>query len=66
MRIILHVDLDDFFPSMEVCEHPELKGKPVIVGADPKDIKGRVVVSSASYEAKKFCIKSSCSFPGRG
>jgi len=58
MRIILHVDLDAFFPSVEVREHPELKCKPVIVGADPKGGAGRGVVSSSSYEARKFGIKS--------
>jgi DNA polymerase IV (DinB-like DNA polymerase) len=58
MRVILHVDLDAFFPSVEVRAHPELKDRPVIVGADPKEGKGRGVVSSASYEARKFGIRS--------
>ncbi|MFC1559587.1 DNA polymerase IV [Candidatus Margulisiibacteriota bacterium] len=58
MRIILHVDMDAFFTSIEERERPELKGKPVIVGADPKGGRGRGVVSTANYEARKFGIHS--------
>ena len=57
-RIVFHVDMDQFFAACEVREKPELAGKPVVVGADPKAGKGRGVVSTSSYEARKFGVKS--------
>ncbi len=57
-RVILHVDMDHFFTAIEEREHPEYKGKPVVVGADPKEGKGRGVVSTCNYEARKFGVKS--------
>ncbi len=57
-RIIFHVDMDSFYASVEVREHPEYAGRPVIVGADPKGGLGRGVVSTSSYEARKFGVHS--------
>ena len=57
-RIILHVDMDYFFAQIEERENPQFKGKPVVVGADPKGGRGRGVVSTANYEARKYGIKS--------
>lgn len=55
-KIFLHVDLDAFFASVEQLDHPEYRGKPVIVGGLPGD--RRSVVSTASYEARKFGVHS--------
>jgi DNA polymerase IV (DinB-like DNA polymerase) len=57
-RLILHCDLDCFFAAVEERDNPEYIGKPVIIGADPKDGKGRGVVSTCNYEARKFGLHS--------
>ena len=53
--IILHVDMDAFFAAIEQRDHPEWRGKPVIVGSGPHE---RGVVSTCSYEARKFGVRS--------
>jgi DNA polymerase IV (DinB-like DNA polymerase) len=58
LRIILHIDMDSFYASVEMHERPELRGKAVVIGADPKGGKGRGVVSTCSYEARAFGIRS--------
>lgn len=57
-RVIFHIDLDAFYASVEQRENPSLRGKPLIIGADPREGRGRGVVVTCSYEARKHGLRS--------
>ena len=56
--IVAHLDLDAFFAAVEELEEPSLRSKPLVVGGDPR---GRGVVATANYEARRFGIHSAMS-----
>lgn len=58
MRIVGHLDMDAFFAAVEERDNPELRGLPLVVGADPRGGKGRGVVSTANYKAREYGIHS--------
>ncbi len=57
-RTVLHVDMDAFFAAVEIREDPTLRGRPVVIGSDPKQGRGRGVVSTANYAAREYGIHS--------
>jgi len=58
MKVVMHVDLNAFFASVEERERPELRGKPVVIGAPVKEGQGRGIVNTGNYESRKFGIRS--------
>ena len=56
--LIFHIDMDSFFASVEKRDRPEHRKKPVIIGADPKEGKGRGVVSTCCYLAREYGVHS--------
>ena len=66
MRIVAHVDMDAFYAAVEAQRNPALRARPVVVGADPKEGHGRGVVTTASYAARRYGIRSALPMTRRG
>jgi DNA polymerase IV (archaeal DinB-like DNA polymerase) len=58
MRIIAHLDMDAFYAAVEERDTPRFQGLPIVVGSDPRDGKGRGVVSTSNYKAREYGIYS--------
>lgn len=58
MRIIGHLDMDAFFASVEERDNPRFVGRPLVIGSDPEEGRGRGVVSTANYKAREYGIRS--------
>ena len=56
-RKIIHIDMDAFFASVEERDNPDLKGKPVIIGSDPRKTGGRGVVSPENSAFIRLCLQ---------
>ncbi|MGA2664425.1 MAG: DNA polymerase IV [Nitrososphaerales archaeon] len=57
-RMVAHIDMDSFYASAEARRDPSLRERPVVIGADPRDGKGRGVVVSCNYPARRFGLRS--------
>ncbi|SIS54810.1 DNA polymerase IV [Salimicrobium salexigens] len=55
-RVILHIDMNSFYASVEMADYPELQGKPLAIAGNPEERKGVIVTSS--YEARKYGVKT--------
>ena len=57
-QIIAHIDMDSFYASVEIRDDPSLMGRPVVIGSDPQEGRGRGVISTCSYEARRYGLHS--------